>query len=216
MTLRNGRPTIAKHQQLIPLAYCDLRKQRKQVVGYALRVFAHQAAWVRAGRVEVAQQCRVPVVSRLALRLEVVALGFDMVGDAGFNGGFCAAVGVGGTDGAFFGDRDHVGEASRVAIDGGGGGEDDVGDIVLCHGGEEANGAVDIGAIVLQRDLTRFADCLRFISKLSQSSGVSCWLLLASMPLSRTLRAAKWITLSIFGCASKTLSKAAASVMSTL
>lgn len=146
---------------------------------------------MRAGRVEVAQQCRVPVLSRLALRLEVVALGFDMIGDAGFDGGLCAAIGIGGTDGAFFGDGDHVGETSRVAIDGGGGGEDDVGNIVLCHGGEEADGAVDIGAIVLQRDLTRLADCLRFINKSSQFSSVSCWLLQASMPGSRTLRAAK-------------------------
>lgn len=107
------------------------------------------------------------MVSRLALRPEVVALSFDMVGDAGFDGSFGAAVGVGGTDGAFFGNGDHMGKASRVAIDGGRGGEDDVGDIVLCHRREEADGPVDICAIVLQRNLTRFANCLRLISKTS-------------------------------------------------
>lgn len=104
---------------------------------------------MRAGRVEVAQQCRVPVVSRLALRLEAVALGFDVVGDAGLDGGFCAAVGIGGPDGAFFRDGDHVGKASGIAVDGSRGGENDVGDIVLCHGSKEADGAVDIGAIIL-------------------------------------------------------------------
>ena len=100
------------------------------------------------------------MISRLAFFFEVVALGLDMVGNAGFDGGFGAAVGVGGTDRAFFGNGDHIGEAGSIAIDGGRGGEDDVGDIVLGHGREEADGAIDIGAVVLKWDLARFSDCL--------------------------------------------------------
>ena len=113
-----------------------------------------------AGGVEVTQERRIPVVSRLVVLFEVIALGFDVVGDACFDGGFSAAVGVGGTYWTFFGDGDHVGEASRVAVDGGRGGENDVGDIVLGHGGEEADGAVNIGAVVLEWDLAGLADRL--------------------------------------------------------
>lgn len=88
------------------------------------------------------------MVAVLPLLLEVVALGFDVVGDAGLDCGFCAAVGVGGTDRAVLRNRDHVGEARRVPIDSGRGGEDDVGDIVAGHRGKEIDRAVDIGTVV--------------------------------------------------------------------
>jgi hypothetical protein len=59
-----------------------------------------------------------------------------------------------------FGDGDHVGEAGCVAVDGGGGGEDDVGDVVLDHGGEQGDGAADVDLIVGKRDLARLANGL--------------------------------------------------------
>ena len=83
-----------------------------------------------------------------------------MIGDDVLDCRLGPAVGVCGPNGAAFGDGDHVWEASGIAVDGGGGGEDNVGDVVFCHGGEEADGAVDIGAVVLEGDFSRFADCL--------------------------------------------------------
>lgn len=141
-------PTVAKDEQFLALPYRYLGEQREEVVGYALRVFAHDAAGMRAGGVEVAEEGGVPVLAGFSCFLEVVALRVDVVGDAGFDGGLCAAVGVCGADGADFGDGDHVFEAGGVAVDGGGGGEDDVGDVVAGHGGEEADGAVDVCAVV--------------------------------------------------------------------
>ena len=71
--------------------------------------------------------------------------------------GLGATIRVGGPDGAVFGDGNHVLEAGGVAVDGGRRREDDVGDIVTCHGAEKADGTVDVRAVVLQRDLARFA-----------------------------------------------------------
>lgn len=114
-----GGVVVAKDEQLFALPDGHLGEQREEVVRDALGVFAHDAAGVRAGRVEVAQEGGVPVVAGFALFLEVAALGFDVVGDAGFDGGFGAAVGVGWADGAGFGNGYHVVEAGGVAVDGG-------------------------------------------------------------------------------------------------
>lgn len=146
--VRDGGPTVAEYEQFLALPDRHLGEQGEQVVRDALRVFAHDAAGVRARGVEIPEEGGVPVLGGFPGLLEVGALGFDVVGDAGFDGGFGAAVGVGGADGAGFGDGDHVFEAGGVAVDGGGGGEDDVGDVVAGHGGEEADGAVDVGAVV--------------------------------------------------------------------
>ena len=117
---------------------------------------------MRAGGVEVAEECAVPFCSFFGLGGfgRVRALGVDVVGDAELDGGFGVAVGVRGADGTFFGDGDHVREASCVAIDGGGGRKDNVGDIVAGHGAEEAYSSVDIDTVVLERDLARFTYCL--------------------------------------------------------
>ena len=80
-----------------------------------------------------------------------------MIRDDIFNGRFGTTVGVGRADGTVFGDWDHVWEASGIAVDGGGGGKDDVGDIVFGHGREEADGAVNIRAVVLEGDFGGFA-----------------------------------------------------------
>ena len=111
-------------------------------------------------RIEVSQEGAVPDITVLALLFESIPLGFDVIGDDVFDCRFGPAIGVGGANGAAFGNGYHVWEASGIAVDGGGGGEDDVGDIVFCHGGEEADGAVDVGAVVLEGDFSRFADCL--------------------------------------------------------
>ena len=103
---------------------------------------------MRASRVEVAEESGVPVGTGFALFLEVVTLGFDVVCDASFNGRLGAAVGVRRANWADFGNGYHVFEAGGIAVDGGRGGKDDVGNIVACHGGQEADGAVNIGAVV--------------------------------------------------------------------
>ena len=89
------------------------------------------------------------MVTRLALLLQIVTLSLDVVCNACFDGGFRAAVRVGRTDRAMFRDGNHVWKARCVAIDSGGGREDDIGHIVFGHGGKKADGAVDIGTVIL-------------------------------------------------------------------
>ena len=113
-----------------------------------------------ASRVKVAEKGSVPVIAALAFFLEVVALSLDVISDAGFDSGFCAAVRVRGTNWTVFGDWNHVWEACGVAIDGCRRGEDNVGDIVRGHGGEEVDCAVNVCAVVFKRDFGGFADCL--------------------------------------------------------
>lgn len=114
------------------------------------------------GGVEVAEQGTVPLLGLgLVAGLDgVVALSVDDVGDGGLDGELGVAVGVGGTQRALLGDGDHVGEASGITVDGGGAGEDDVGDIVADHGAQEADGAVDVDVVVVQRLLTGLTDGL--------------------------------------------------------
>lgn len=122
---------------------------------------------MRAGGVEVPQERSVPLLDFflvLASLLRIVALGLDGICDGTLDGGLCAAVYVGRADGAVFGDRDHVGDARRVAIDGRGGREHDVCDIVLYHGGEKRNGAADVDAVVCQRNLARLSNGLGGVS----------------------------------------------------
>lgn len=103
-------------------------------------------------RVEITQQSGIPFRSLLGLTLlsEVVALSVDEIGDGSLNGEFGVSVRVGGTEGAVFGDGDHVGEASSIAVDGGGAGEDNVIDIVFLHGAEEVDCAVDVDEVVIE------------------------------------------------------------------
>jgi len=85
-----------------------------------------------------------------------------MVRDHRLDGELCVAVWVGRAKRALFGDGDHALEAGRVAVDGRGGGEDDVGDVVLLHRSQEAEGAEDVDAVVLERDLAGFTNSLPF------------------------------------------------------
>ena len=157
----HGGPTVAENEELVSFTDCDLREQWQQVVRHALGVFAHDAAGVRTGGVEVTEKGGVPVVAGFVFLFGEDALGVDVVGDEVFDGGFGATIWVCGADGAVFGDGDHVWEAGGVAVDGSRRGEDDVGDIVLGHGGKEIDGTVDVGAVVFEGDFAGFSYCLR-------------------------------------------------------
>lgn len=154
--------TVTEDHQLLALAGSDLREEGKEVVGDALGVLAHDTAGVGTGGVEVAEESTVPLLGLglVAGLGGVVALSVDHVGDGGLNGELGVAVGVGGSQRAVLGDGDHVGEAGGITVDGGGAGEDNVGDIVLDHGAEEVDGAVDIDQVVVQGLLARFTNGL--------------------------------------------------------
>lgn len=152
--------TLAEDQELLALASGNLSEQGEQVEGDALGVLAHDAGGVGAAGVEVAEVGTVPLLVRLAGLLEVVALGVDVVGNDILNDGLGAAVGVGWADGAVLGDGNHVGETSGIAVDGGRGGEDDVGDVVTLHGAQQGDATADIDAVVLEGDLARLANGL--------------------------------------------------------
>lgn len=152
--------TIAKDEELLALASRNLTKQRQQVVGNTLRVFTHDTTRMRAAGVEVSQKSAVPLLKWLALLLQPVALGVDVVGNDILNHRLGAAVGVCGANRAVLWDRNHVGESGGITVDGGGRGEDDTRDVVAGHGAHEANAAADVDAVVLERDLGRFANGL--------------------------------------------------------
>lgn len=121
-------------------------------------------------RIEVSQQCAVPVIPILPLLLEIVTLGLNMISDQGLDCSFCATIWICGTDGAMFWDGNHVFETCSIAVDGGRGGEDDVGDIMTSHRREQADGAIDVCPPIFQRNLSRFAYGLGTISRTSTAS----------------------------------------------
>lgn len=117
-------------------------------------------------RVEVSKETSIPHVGFLSNYVRRVfksigALGRDMVGYHVLHGGFGIAIGICGTDWALFRNGDHVGKAGCVAVDGRGGGEDDVGNIVAGHGTEETEGTVDIDMVIIEGSFTRFTDGLK-------------------------------------------------------
>lgn len=166
-------PTITKDKQLLAFPYCYLGKQWEEIVWYALGIFTHDAARVRACRIKIAKQSGVPVVSGFPLLLEIIALGFDVICDTGLHGSLGASIGIRRADWAVFRNGYHVFKAGRVAIHGGRRGEDDFGDIVTCHGGQKADGAVDIRAVVFKRNLARFANSLELVSGVSKDANNS-------------------------------------------
>lgn len=117
--------------------------------------------------VEISEQTGVELIAALAGLLRFCALGVDVVGDHGLDAELGVSVRVGGTERAVFGDGDHVGEASGVAVDGRGGRENDVGDVVLGHAAQEAEGAVDVDIVVVEGDLARLADGLVMLVSLN-------------------------------------------------
>ena len=109
---------------------------------------------MRARGVEIAEKRGVPVRSIFPGFCSIVALCLDMIGDDILVGGLGTAVRICRADWTMFGDWDHVWKTGCVAVDSGGRGEDNVGHIVLGHAAQQAYCAVDIGAIVFERDFT--------------------------------------------------------------
>jgi hypothetical protein len=138
-----------------------LSQQGQQVEGNALGIFAHDAAGVCSGGVEVAQKSTVPLGAARALLLCILALSLDVGADQFFNSILCVSVRVGGAQWAVFGNGNHALEACGIAVDGGRGREDNVGDIVAGHGLQKGDGTADVDAPVLERDLARLADSLQ-------------------------------------------------------
>ena len=83
-----------------------------------------------------------------------------MIGDHTLYGGFGAAIRVGRANGAVLWDRNHVGEASCIAVDGCRRRKDNVGNVVLGHGLEEGYASCNVHTVVLQGDLSGLADSL--------------------------------------------------------
>ena len=128
---------VAKDVHGVALADGGLRDVGHEVVGDALGVLAHEARGVRADGVEVAQQHDVP------LRVGGVEVGEDLLDHP-----LGPAVGVGrGLLGALLGERQRV----RVAVDGGGAGEDDGLAAVLAHDVDERERVADVVGVVLDR-----------------------------------------------------------------
>ncbi len=115
------------------------------------------ACWV-----EVPQQSRVILLAALARLLRVCSFRVDVVRDHRLDAELRVAVGVCRAQRALFGDWDHVLEARGIAVYGSGGGKDDVGDVVALHGAQETESAVDVNTVVLQWDLARLADGLKW------------------------------------------------------
>lgn len=122
---------------------------------------------MRTTRVKVSQERGIPDIRLLALLLRLVSLSGDVVRDDLLVHDLGVAVGVRGAERAVLGDRDHAFEARGVAVDGCRGGEDDVGDVVTGHGAQEADGAEDVDAVVVEGDFGGLADGL-------VSKSVSC------------------------------------------
>jgi hypothetical protein len=155
-----GLLTITKDEELLALTGSNLAEKGKQVEWDTEWVLTHDTAWVGTSWVEVSQQSAIPLVERLALLLEVVALSINVIGNDELDGGLGVSVWVSWANWAVLWDWNHVWNTGGVTVDGGGRREDDVGDIVLAHAAEESNGTSNIDAVVFERDFRRFTDCL--------------------------------------------------------
>ena len=152
--------TIAKDEELLTVSSGNLAQQRQQVVRNTLRVLTHDSARVGTTRVEVSEQCTIPLLEWLSGLLQIASLSVDKVGDDVLNHGLGATIGVGRTNGAVLWDGNHVGESGGITVDGGRRREDNVGDIVALHGAEQGNAAANIDAVVLERNFARLANSL--------------------------------------------------------
>jgi hypothetical protein len=157
-----GLVVVAKDEEFLALANSDGGEEREQVVGDAEGVFTHDARGVGARGVEVAEEGGVPLLCFCVVAgfMRSAALRVDGVGYHALDSRLGAAVDVGGADGAVLGNRDHVGDAGRVAVDSGGRGEDDIGHVVLDHGGEERDRPADVDTVVCEWDFGGLANGL--------------------------------------------------------
>jgi len=115
---------------------------------------------VGSSRIEVSQKCSIPQLVGLACLLQVVALGIYVIRNDQLDCALRASVWVGRANGAVLGNGNHARVLGGITVDGRGGGEDDVVDIVLLHAAEEGDGSADIDTVVFEGDLSRFTDCL--------------------------------------------------------
>jgi hypothetical protein len=160
-----GKLTIAEYQELLTFTSSNLSKEGKKVVRNTSGVLTHDTSGVSTTRVEVSQQSTVPLLELLTGLLQVASLSVNKVGDNVLDHGLGAAICVGRSNGAVLRNRNHVGETSSIAVDGSGGGEDDIVDVVALHGAEQRDTAADIDTVVLERDLARLADSLDGVSR---------------------------------------------------
>ncbi len=88
----------------------------------------------------------------LSCLLQVVALSVYAISNDKLDCALGSSVWISWANWAVFGDGNHVWHTGRIAVDGRGRGENDVGDIVLLHAAKEGNGSTNIHTIVFERD----------------------------------------------------------------
>ena len=150
-------PTIAKDQQLLSLAYRDLRQQRQQVVRHTLRILTHDPTGMASRRVEVPQQRSVPLLASLARLFRIIPLRIHKIRDHILHRELRVPIRIRRSQRTLLGDGYHVLEPRRVAVHRRGAREDDVRDMMLLHAAQQAQRAVDIHAVVIEWDLARLA-----------------------------------------------------------
>ena len=117
-------PIASKNLDFLATSYSDLGDERKEVAGYAERVFSDLAAGVGAHGVEIPEGCDAPSVGSAAVEMREHLL----------NSGLGKAVGIDGFDGCRFRDRNSFG----VAVDGGAAAEDKCAAVMGIHGREQS------------------------------------------------------------------------------
>jgi len=151
---------VTEDHELFPLANGDLCCKWKKVEWDSLWVLAHDSAWVGTGWVEVAEKSAVPLATILALFLCECPLGIDEICDEQLDGVFCVSIWVCWAKRAVLWNWNHIWEAGGITVNGGRGGEDNVGNVVLLHGTKKGDGTANIDAEVLLWDLGRLANSL--------------------------------------------------------
>lgn len=125
--------TITKHKQFFSLASSYLPQKGKEVERYAQRIFAHDAARMRARWVEVTQQRSIPLREWLSRLLQVIALCLNVIRYDHFNCGLRAPIRICRPNRAVLGDGYHVGESSSIAIHRRRRRENDISNVVFRH-----------------------------------------------------------------------------------
>lgn len=138
-----GVVVATEDHELFPAAYGHLGNERNEVVRDALGILADAARRMGADRVEVAQQCYVPSLVRIA-----------EVGEDVLDLFLRAAVGVVGADLHLF----DVGDRVVLTVHRGRRTEDDGADVVLVHGPQEVKRAHNVVVVVGQRFLDGLAN----------------------------------------------------------
>ena len=141
-----GGVVVAPHIQKGPLPHGHLGHKRQQVVGNAARVFTDQPAFVRAHRVEVAQDADAP------RRVAAVQVAQQV-----FHHQLATAIGVGGRERVVFGQR----QALRVAVHRGRRAEHQRLHAAGIHGFEQAQCAHHVVVVITQRLRHRLAHRLQ-------------------------------------------------------